>query len=214
MGCTDIRCLQSQQVYLGHLFITRIACSCAICGADISVIGLPPQLLAITTAFFELLAASLTTVRICLSLRSTRRGGSKRKALSVVLLEQGSLYIGFVSLFSATTIILFNIKATKGTFFELLLNALTIPVSGIMTCRFLIHLRDWESCNTGFSSTHQGVESGQLQIQEVLDDLEDIDNSEILLTWSDEFHRDPLINAPHARDDDSPTTEPVGAERV
>ncbi|KAF9531491.1 hypothetical protein CPB83DRAFT_849117 [Crepidotus variabilis] len=90
-------------------------------------LGIPPQLLAVMTTFYEVLAAVLTTVRSYRTLRLLRSSRSQTKSLTHIVMEQGLLYIGFVSVFSVGTIVLLNIQSIKGTFFERLLNALTIP---------------------------------------------------------------------------------------
>lgn len=199
-------------IVIAIIHIPFVSCS----GKKIAF-GIPPQLLAIATTLFEVVAAVLTTARLCVKSRTIEGCGIKRKSLSAELLEQGILYIVFVSLFSVTTIVLFNIKATKGTFFELLLNALTIPISGLMTCRFLLHLREWEGTNTGYSSTHKSVQSRQIEFQLNLSALEDLDDSdsESILTVSDGSREDPLFNVPFRENQEwTEIQEPVGAERV
>ncbi|TCD61733.1 hypothetical protein EIP91_008000 [Steccherinum ochraceum] len=69
--------------------------------------------------------------------REIRDGG-----LMGLVLEQGVLYFCVVSLFTVTAIIL-NYRAPTG-FLQSLLNAITLPLSGLLTARFLLHIRQWD----------------------------------------------------------------------
>ncbi|KAF9531958.1 hypothetical protein CPB83DRAFT_760614, partial [Crepidotus variabilis] len=112
----------------------------------------PPELLAAMTTAYEVLSALVTTVKGCSDLRVDGKWRSKERRLTYLIMKQGLLYYGFVSLFSITALVLPNIKSLNGTFFERLMGALTIPVSGMMTARFLIHLRVWDYARIGGSS--------------------------------------------------------------
>ncbi|KAF9523234.1 hypothetical protein CPB83DRAFT_821819 [Crepidotus variabilis] len=148
-------------------------------------LGVPPQLLAIMTMVYEVLSGVLTTIRSYKTLRLLRADdSSKKKGLTHLVMEQGLLYIGFVSLFSLGAIVLLNIQSIKGTFFERFLNALTIPISGMMTCRFLIHLRDWENTNSNSSSVK--AVSAPIKFHGATRDTG-------ATTWSEELRQDPLI---------------------
>ncbi|KAF9522173.1 hypothetical protein CPB83DRAFT_899849 [Crepidotus variabilis] len=85
--------------------------------------------------------------------------------LTAIILACGLIYIGFVSLFSVGTIVLFNLKGTRGTVFERALNALTIPVSGLMTARFLIRLREWEYLSSSVNLS-QSTMAGPIQFRQ------------------------------------------------
>jgi len=69
-----------------------------------------------------------------------------------LLLEQGLLYFCFVTLFTIASLIL-NIQIPGG-FLQRLLNAFSLPLSGLMTARFLLHLRKWEAKRSGFATAN------------------------------------------------------------
>ncbi|KAF9522171.1 hypothetical protein CPB83DRAFT_840676 [Crepidotus variabilis] len=170
---------------------------------------IPPQLLPIMTATFEILAAILTTVQICKMIRLTRSDGPKRRGLAQLVLEQGTLYIVFVSLFSVGTILLLNIKATKGTPFEKLLNALNIP--------FLLNLREWENASVSAYSESKVLDSISMPLgfEEALHVLEEVDDhaSDNHSSWSEEMRRDPLLRNPN-EEVLHIAPPPVGSDRV
>ncbi|KAG7444422.1 uncharacterized protein BT62DRAFT_952203 [Guyanagaster necrorhizus] len=99
-------------------------------------------LLSILMVVFEYSSAILMTIR---SIQAFKVGGpwkAQRRGFAYLVFEQGILYFGFVSLFTTAAVIL-NSVAPAG-FFQRLLNALTLPLSGLLTARFLLRLRVWE----------------------------------------------------------------------
>ncbi|EPQ56045.1 hypothetical protein GLOTRDRAFT_129250 [Gloeophyllum trabeum ATCC 11539] len=100
------------------------------------------DLLSILMVVFESSSAILTTVR---SAQAIRGNGApwyeQKKSFFYLVLEQGVLYFCIVSLITLAAVIL-NFRATG--FFQRLLNALLLPLSGLLTARFLLHLREWE----------------------------------------------------------------------
>ncbi|KAK1225927.1 hypothetical protein PQX77_011125 [Marasmius sp. AFHP31] len=54
----------------------------------------------------------------------------------------GLIYFCIVSILTTGAMIL-NFRAPSGSFFQRLLNALTLPISGLLTARFLLHIRRW-----------------------------------------------------------------------
>ncbi|KAL1674382.1 hypothetical protein EV122DRAFT_220806 [Schizophyllum commune] len=91
---------------------------------------------------FEFLSTLLTMVQCVPAVREQRRIGTSgvfQRTLIVAIFEQGIAYYCFVSVFTVTALIL-NYIAPKG-FPQRLLNAFTLPISGILTARFILHLR-------------------------------------------------------------------------
>ncbi|KAK7685441.1 hypothetical protein QCA50_011304 [Cerrena zonata] len=109
---------------------------------------------------FEYSAAILTTVRCIQELRLLGMPWREHKTgLYYLIFEQGILYFSFISLLTTAAVILnfrapvrkrtryrFNkslshiIFLTQSGFFQRLLNAMTLPLSGLLTARFLLHL--------------------------------------------------------------------------
>ncbi|GLB43999.1 hypothetical protein LshimejAT787_1501830 [Lyophyllum shimeji] len=77
-----------------------------------------------------------------------------------------------------------------------ILNAYTLPLSGLMTARFLLHLRKWESAHTGFQS------EGQRQDSEETTTIDFTSNPNVdragrstIASYIDEFGEDPVRRA-------------------
>ncbi|KAL4255636.1 DUF6533 domain-containing protein [Pleurotus pulmonarius] len=85
-------------------------------------------------------------------------GGRKQhsKGLINLIFEQGVLYFSIISLFTTAAVIL-NVEAPAG-FFQRLLNAYTLPLSGLLTARFLLHIRAYERSNSLGAQTKSGAE--------------------------------------------------------
>ena len=56
----------------------------------------------------------------------------------------------------------------------------------MMTCRFLIHLREWESATTGGNTTFSVGDPIRF-------DHDEDDNNASAISWSAEIRRDPLL---------------------
>jgi len=67
-----------------------------------------------------------------------------------LVIRDGLLYFFSVSFFTVGTLILLH-TAPEGSIFQRLLNPFTLPVSGLVTARFLLHLREYEHERTGGS---------------------------------------------------------------
>lgn len=98
-------------------------------------------LLSILMVIFEYSSAILTITRSLMAFKVGRRKG-RSKGLINLIFEQGVLYFSIISLFTTTAVIL-NVEAPAG-FFQRLLNAYTLPLSGLLTARFLLHIRAYE----------------------------------------------------------------------
>jgi len=102
-----------------------------------------PNLLSIFTVAYEIVSAILTSVR---SAQALKDGGSWRmqqKGLTFLIFREGLLYFGFIASFLILSLI-FQLRGGPGNFMSRLLNAYTMPLSGLMTARFLLHLREWD----------------------------------------------------------------------
>ncbi|TFK34967.1 hypothetical protein BDQ12DRAFT_688836 [Crucibulum laeve] len=102
-------------------------------------------LLAIMMCCFESSSTALTTVRCIQALRVGGPMRTQRSGLAYLVLEQAGTLIYFensvVSGFSIASMVLIF----PGEFLRRLLNGITLPLSGMLTARFLLHLRRWES---------------------------------------------------------------------
>ncbi|KAL5496099.1 hypothetical protein ACEPAH_3016 [Sanghuangporus vaninii] len=92
---------------------------------------------------FELLAAVLTTVRSLLEFRIGRTWKFERGSFIIVIFNQGVIYIIFSTAFSVAAALL-QFRAPSGSLFERLLNSLSLPLSCLLTARFLLQLREWQ----------------------------------------------------------------------
>ncbi|KAL1718312.1 hypothetical protein EV715DRAFT_201295 [Schizophyllum commune] len=114
--------------------------------------------LSIMVVVFEFISTTLMAYRCFPAVREQRRmraAGAFQRPLLVAVFQQGSsifvvavpraddriglFYYCAVSLFTVTALIL-NYAAPKG-FFQRLLDAFTLPISGLLTARFILHLR-------------------------------------------------------------------------
>ncbi|KAJ7759023.1 hypothetical protein DFH07DRAFT_884449 [Mycena maculata] len=107
-----------------------------------SSLPVAPEMLSILMVIFESSSAFLTTARCAMAFRA--RGGlaNQRQGVMFILFEQGILYFCTISIFTTAAVIL-NYRAPPG-FFQRLPNAFTLPLSCILTARFILFLRDWD----------------------------------------------------------------------
>ncbi|KAF4616562.1 hypothetical protein D9613_008739 [Agrocybe pediades] len=98
---------------------------------------------ALLVVVYEVLASMLTLYRgwQALCIRVDLKDG--RNKLEYLVVKEGVLYFSFVSMFTLSALVMLNV-AQNGSFIQRLLNALTLPISGMMTARFLLHLREWQ----------------------------------------------------------------------
>ncbi|KAL5479115.1 hypothetical protein ACEPAI_2403 [Sanghuangporus weigelae] len=108
-----------------------------------SLLALASDLLSILMRVFELLAAVLTTVRSLLEFRIGRTWKFERGSFIIVIFNQGVIYIIFSTAFSVAAALL-QFRAPSGSLFERLLNSLSLPLSCLLTARFLLQLREWQ----------------------------------------------------------------------
>ncbi|KIM35944.1 hypothetical protein M413DRAFT_449480 [Hebeloma cylindrosporum] len=102
-----------------------------------------PNLLSISTVAYEILSAVFTTVRSVQALNVAGSWKTQKSSLTFLVLREGLLYFGFVTSFSMLSLI-FQLRGVPGTFFPRFMNAYTMPLAGLMTARFLLHLREWD----------------------------------------------------------------------
>ncbi|KAJ3852793.1 hypothetical protein EV368DRAFT_64628 [Lentinula lateritia] len=105
------------------------------------------DLLSILTVVFEFSSAVLISVRCIQTFKDRRRSSNNEsiKGFWDLTFQQGlslDLILSFMSVFTTTSVIL-NFRAPAG-FYQRLLNALTLPLSGLLTSRFILHLRKCE----------------------------------------------------------------------
>jgi len=105
------------------------------------------SLLLIFMVVYEFLAAFLATFRIWQASRISGFGDLKWSGLMPLVLREGLFYFSSVSM--ATLIAFILLLTSNGSFFQRLLNALTLPMSGLLTARFLLHLRRWVAESNG-----------------------------------------------------------------
>ncbi|KAJ3876792.1 hypothetical protein F5051DRAFT_410420, partial [Lentinula edodes] len=109
-----------------------------------SSIPIATDLLSILTVVFEFSSAVLISVRCIQTFQDRRRSSNNEsiKGFWILTFQQGIFYFSFMSVFTTTSVIL-NFRAPAG-FYQRLLNALTLPLSGLLTSRFILHLRKCE----------------------------------------------------------------------
>ncbi|KAI0339573.1 hypothetical protein BDW22DRAFT_1361121 [Trametopsis cervina] len=117
-----------------------------------STIQIANTLLSILVCVFEFSSTILTTIRCIQAVKAAGSVESQKNTFTYLILEQGVLYFGIVSIFTTAAVIL-NFRAPSG-FFQRLLNALTLPISGLLTARFLLHMREWDNRHTFYSNNH------------------------------------------------------------
>ncbi|KAJ3929387.1 MAG: hypothetical protein NXY57DRAFT_1016850 [Lentinula lateritia] len=107
--------------------------------------GSTSDLLSILMVVFEYSSAILNSIRCIQAFRAHGKSFEEQKAgFQFLLFEQGNDSI--VSLFTTAAVIL-NFSG----FFQRLLNALTLPLSGLLTARFLLHMLDLRVNSTRLS---------------------------------------------------------------
>ncbi|KAG7094542.1 hypothetical protein E1B28_005370 [Marasmius oreades] len=117
-------------------------------------------LLSILMVVFEYSSAILTIFR---SIQAFRVGGPWRNQKSgflYLIFEQGVFYFSVVSLFTTGALVL-NFRAQAGSFYQRFLDSLILPLSGLLTARFLLHLRRWESKHSHSATTNGASMIGQ-----------------------------------------------------
>jgi len=90
--------------------------------------------------FYELLTAVLNSIKCYQTLREIGPRGFERGTLQYIIFEQGLTYCFVVTGLTIGSLVLLN-AAEHGSSFKRLLNCLTLPISGLLTARFILHLR-------------------------------------------------------------------------
>ncbi|GLB44997.1 hypothetical protein LshimejAT787_1900750 [Lyophyllum shimeji] len=114
--------------------------------------------LAILMVVFEVFAAGLTTFQSVRALNANGPWQRQKNDLTYLILEHGILYFCAVTVLTIASLALD--VAIPGGFLQRLLNAYTIPFSGMMTARFLLHLRRWEAKRAAYRSSGAEMDGG------------------------------------------------------
>jgi len=103
-----------------------------------SALPVVSKMLSISVVIFESSSAFLTAIRCVMAFHA----GDQHHGLLRILFEQGILYFCTISIFTTSGVAL-NYRAPPG-FLQRLPDAFTLPLSCILTARFLLHLREWQ----------------------------------------------------------------------
>ncbi|PBK86648.1 hypothetical protein ARMGADRAFT_940293, partial [Armillaria gallica] len=140
-------------------------------------------LLSVLMVVFEYSSAILRTIRIIQAFRVNGPWKAQRRGFIYLIFEQGQLYHNdkpsVVSLFTTAAVILNSVG-----FFQRLLNALTLPLSSLLTARYLLRLRAWEDQHSIVVSGNRGIATQQTHTMEFR-----------ALSVIDEFGEDPVSMA-------------------
>ncbi|EJD05287.1 uncharacterized protein FOMMEDRAFT_105526 [Fomitiporia mediterranea MF3/22] len=124
--------------------------------------------LSILMRIFEFVAAILTTFRSILEFRVGKSWRFESGSVAIVCVQQGVMYIIFSTVISIVAAFL-QYRAPAGSIFQRLFNAHSLPLSCLLTARFLLQLREWQekgsfhsaNCNDG--TVMNGTQTTQLQ---------------------------------------------------
>ncbi|KAF9000130.1 hypothetical protein BDQ17DRAFT_1360147 [Cyathus striatus] len=156
----------------------------------VSCNGSTTNLVSAFTVVFEVLLTGFTTFRGIQALRAGGPWKNQRDGLVFMILEQGIIY-RFVTGFTTTALVL-NYAASPGSFLQKLLNGLTIPISGLMTARFLLHLREWEGRRLATSAdVRTGAELETLQFARTARPRQE---RSLLYSLTEDFGEDPTTS--------------------
>jgi len=153
------------------------------------------KLLSILVCVFEFTATVLTTVRCIQAMKMQESIRSQKNTLWYIIFEEGLLYFSVVSCITIAAVVL-NFQAPNN-FFQRLLNALILPLSGIFTARFLLHLRAADANHTVFSNDGEnaGARGGEgIVFRRQLSTFGAISNAVV-----DGFGEDPVFSAINRR---------------
>ncbi|KAJ3801737.1 hypothetical protein GGU11DRAFT_768104 [Lentinula aff. detonsa] len=134
---TSLVMLGIATVLTDAIFVPRQ--TCASTRGDTAIVDIVRSLL---TIVFETLSATLIFIR---SLQAFRKYPNQH-SFTYFLMQEGAVYFCVVSLFTVATFVLK--VSTKSSYLHDLLNAFTLPLSGLLTARFLLHLRAWNKART------------------------------------------------------------------
>jgi len=141
---------------------------------------------------FEISSAALNTFRSVQTLRINGPWQTQKQSFVYLLLEQGVLFFCVVAALTVASLVL-NFQIPGG-FVQRLLSALTLPISGMMTARFLLHLRKWESRHVAFASTSTESHDGSSVLEFATNP-----NRRNSRAYMDDFGEDPVRRAKQNR---------------
>ncbi|KAF6765767.1 hypothetical protein DFP72DRAFT_868421 [Ephemerocybe angulata] len=136
----------------GILHVPHVSCA----GTKLtnnSSLRLYTDLLAISTMAFELLSTAFIVASCVRHMKSVGLVKAQTHSLVYLMLKEGLLYTGLVTVLTTTAVFL-NYSAPLGSFFQRLLNAITMPLSGMMMARFILHVREWSAECAGDCLAH------------------------------------------------------------
>ncbi|KAF5335475.1 hypothetical protein D9611_012176 [Ephemerocybe angulata] len=106
---------------------------------------------AVLVFFFEIMAFVVAAVRAWTAIREdTKFWDNPRKSLHYIVFSQGLLYLSAVLTITIITAVC-NLQVWDG--FARPLNSLKLPLSTLLTARFLLHLRKWHAVSKSNSSS-------------------------------------------------------------
>jgi len=149
---------RSKSVLLGLGFI--LATIIALDSASLALPDVPQTdtALAILVCVYDTASTVLT---IFASLRALRAGSSPikdlRSTFHFLILEQGVLYFCAISAFTIPAAV-FQFVVGSARILEKILNAFTLPFSGILAARFLLHLRAYNDRTTVISDNNGNLD--------------------------------------------------------
>jgi len=108
-----------------------------------SALPIVSKMSTIVVVLFESISAILTVVRCLIAFRAGGGLAQQRHGFMFIIFEQGIVYFCIISIFTISAVIL-NYYAPPG-FFQRLPDAFTLPLSCILTARFLLYLREHEA---------------------------------------------------------------------
>ncbi|KIK61933.1 hypothetical protein GYMLUDRAFT_42360 [Collybiopsis luxurians FD-317 M1] len=151
------------------------------------------------TIAFETSVAIVTTVRTLQALSVGGNWKTQKHRIVYLIFEEGILYFCTISILTIASVIL-DLRAPTG-FLQRLLDGLTLPLSGALTARFILHLRAWQNKqqNVHFITTVQepGSSEENLTVQQnhswIVDEEANVVRS--LSSTLNEFGEDPVVRA-------------------
>ncbi|KAJ7626802.1 hypothetical protein FB45DRAFT_920115 [Roridomyces roridus] len=150
-------------------------------------------MLSILTIIFETSSTFFTAIRCRQALRVMNSAERRKYSVVSILLQQGVLFFCSISIFTVAGVIL-----QYPGFFQRLPNAFTLPLSCMLTARFILHLRKWYA--TQLDSTHIDVNSKSATFAFQVSDATTTTNGELTtmfpalaMAMVDEFGPDPTV---------------------
>ncbi|KAH7928118.1 hypothetical protein BV22DRAFT_231274 [Leucogyrophana mollusca] len=164
-------------------------------------------LLSIMVCAFECIGTALTTFRCLQALRIQKKTRRYDNSIMYFMLKEGTLYFCGVFVFTFTAVVL-NFEEPNG-FLGRLLNALTLPVSGLLSARLLLHLREWTDRTRVSLSRGETHSPHNEEVQTYQNNILQSFHAATVgrLSDTDEFGGDPVEGARSTLDSDVPDVE-------